>query len=281
MKAKKIEVKSKRKSKKKFIFILLIVFIVFFLVGFYLNKSDEEPLTAENYVIDQDSVESITTVTQKGELTDILPSQEDGTNQIEYVYKKDEGSQEAIDQYVKYLEEEKGFVELSEDENDSEKNTETKTKTNAQESSESAESKESTDIITPLTYATQSQEENKLFEVNIKEGENNYYITVFRQEGQLPKDEEEEKSQFTRDDAKAYLKEFLDSSNALNNPFDNYTSIFDVGRSIVNDEECYGVSLYKKGPSGYNYIVAKYFVSLENRNIFKYNLQTGESIKIN
>ena len=52
MKAKKIEVKSKRKSKKKFIFILLIVFIVFFLVGFYLNKSDEEFLTAENYVID-------------------------------------------------------------------------------------------------------------------------------------------------------------------------------------------------------------------------------------
>ena len=56
MKAKKIEVKSEKKSKKKFIFILLIVFIVFFLVGFYLNKSDEEPLTAENYAIDQDSV---------------------------------------------------------------------------------------------------------------------------------------------------------------------------------------------------------------------------------
>ena len=277
MKAKKIEVKSERKSKKKFIFILLIVFIVFFLVGFYLNKSDEEPLTAENYAIDQDSVESITTVTQKGELTDIIPSQEDGTNQIEYVYKKDEGSQEAIDQYVKYLEEEKGFVKLPEDENDSEKNSETKAETNAQESSESTES---TDVMTPLTYAAQSQEENKLFEVNIKEGENNYYITVFRQEGQLPKDEEE-KSEFTRDDAKAYLKEFLDSSNALNSPFDNYTCIFDVGRSIVNNEECYGVSLYQKGPSGYNYIVAKYFVSLENRNVFKYNLQTGDSIKIN
>ena len=275
--SKKIEVKSERKSKKKFIFILLIVFIVFFLVGFYLNKSDEEPLTAENYAIDQDSVESITTVTQKGELTDIIPSQEDGTNQIEYVYKKDEGSQEAIDQYVKYLEEEKGFVKLPEDENDSEKNSETKAETNAQESSESTES---TDVMTPLTYAAQSQEENKLFEVNIKEGENNYYITVFRQEGQLPKDEEE-KSEFTRDDAKAYLKEFLDSSNALNSPFDNYTCIFDVGRSIVNNEECYGVSLYQKGPSGYNYIVAKYFVSLENRNVFKYNLQTGDSIKIN
>ncbi len=277
MKAKKIEVKSERKSKKKFIFILLIVFIVFFLVGFYLNKSDEEPLTAENYAIDQDSVESITTVTQKGELTDIIPSQEDGANQIEYVYKKDEGSQEAIDQYIKYLEEEKGFVKLPEDENDSEKNSETKAETNAQESSESTES---ADVMSPLTYAAQSQEENKLFEVNIKEGENNYYITVFRQEGQLPKDEEE-KSEFTRDDAKAYLKEFLDSSNALNSPFDNYTCIFDVGRSIVNNEECYGVSLYQKGPSGYNYIVAKYFVSLENRDVFKYNLQTGDSIKIN
>lgn len=271
MKAKKMEVKSEKKSNKKFIFILLIVFIVFFLVGFYLNKSDEEHLTAENYAIDQDSVESITTVTQKGELTDIIPSQEDGTNRIEYVYKKDEGSQEAIDQYVKYLEEEKAFVKLSEDENDSEKNTET----NAQESSQS------TDVMTPLTYAAQSHEENKLFEVNIKEGENNYYITVFRQEGRLPKAEKEEKSEFTRDDAKAYLKEFLDSSNALNSPFDNYTCIFDVGRSIVNNEECYGASLYQKGPSGYNYIVAKYFVSLENKDVFKYNLQTGDSIKIN
>lgn len=77
---------------------------------------------------------------KKDELTDIIPSQEDGTNRIEYVYKKDEGSQEAIDQYVKYLEEEKAFVKLSEDENDSEKNTET----NAQESSQS------TDVMKPL-----------------------------------------------------------------------------------------------------------------------------------
>ena len=287
MKAKRIEVKSERKSKKKFIFILLLVFVVFFLVGFYLNKNKEEPLVAESYTIDQDSVDSITTVTQKGILSDIVPVQEDGTNTIEYVYKNEDDSQDTINEYVKYLQDEKGFVELKDEDTESQNSqTQPETSSDTLKENTNASSADTSENTAPeekpvLKYGMQSQEENKIFEIDIRQGEKYYYVDVYRIEGQLPSDEEEAEGTFTRDDAREYLKEFIDSTHALNSSFDDYTNIFDVGRSIVNNEECYGVSLYQKGPSGYNYIVGKYFISLKTKDIFKYNLQTGDSIKIN
>ena len=323
MKAKRVEVKSEKKSKKKFIFMLLAVFIVFFLAGFYLTKNKEEPLTAESYTIDQDSVDSITTVTQKGYLSDIVPVQENGSNIIEYVYKNEPDSEDTVNEYVNYLMEEKGFVELKDEDaenSENQENQENQENTNNQENAEGPEIREiSSDNISPLgmnnsdnsenmentdnagtsedmsggmvfeerpvlKYGIDSQEENKIFEIDIRYGEKYYYVDVYRKEGTIPKEEEEEGEQasaFTRDDAREYLKEFINSTHALNGTFDEYTNIFDVGRTIVNNEECYGVSLYRKGPSGYNYIVGKYFISLENKDIFRYNLQTGDSVKIN
>ena len=167
MKAKRIEVKSERKSKKKFIFILLLVFVVFFLVGFYLNKNKEEPLVAESYTIDQDSVDSITTVTQKGILSDIVPVQEDGTNTIEYVYKNEDDSQDTINEYVKYLQDEKGFVELKDEDTESQNSqTQPETSSDTLKENTNASSADTSENTAPeekpvLKYGMQSQEETK------------------------------------------------------------------------------------------------------------------------
>lgn len=247
---------NKKFGRKKFFVLLALIFVIFALIGFSIfNK--KEPLVADNYTIENDSVESISTVTGKGNLIEINPSQEEGKNKIEYVYNGEEDFQSVIDEYTKYLLEEKGFVKL-----------------------ESEDSKES-DESSVSSYGMQSSEADKVFGITIAKDEKNYYITVFRYEGELPKEKEEEKKEFTRDDARSYLKNFIDETNELPLSFDSYTNIFDVGRSIINGEECYGMNIYQKGQSKCNEFVKKYYISLKEKNIYIYSPETGETVKIN
>ncbi len=251
----------KRNLNKRFLIGAILALVLSFAIGFFIyGKGDREPLIAENYSVEDDSVASIAKVAADEFLMEINPIQEEGKNLIQYVYQWGEQSQNALDSYVKYLEDEAGFVSLEDE-------------TKEQESEETAEDGETS---TPMySLAAQSKEENKLFKIEITQGKKDYTITVFREEGQLP-----EEDTFTRDQAKAYLRGFLDEKKELSQPVDDYTYIFDVGRALIQNEECYGVSIYKKGESQCNEIEAKYYISLKEKNIYRYDLHTGDSIKI-
>ena len=113
-KNKNIKLKSTKKINRKKIIIIVLLAFIFVLsafIGFSAFKG-EEPLVADNYTIENDTVESITTVTERGNLIAINPYQEEGKNIIEYVYESEEDFQTAIDDYKKYLLEEKEFMEL-------------------------------------------------------------------------------------------------------------------------------------------------------------------------
>ena len=145
------------------------------------------------------------------------------------------------------------------------------------ESDENKESEETNILI----FAIKSSEPNKIFKLTIQEYENSYNITVSREEGQLPEKVEAEELIFTRDDARAYLKNFINNSKELPLSFDNYTNIFDVGRSFINGEECYGLNIYQKGQSNCNEFVGKYYISLMDKKVYKYSSETGQSVALN
>ncbi len=253
-KNKNIKLKSTKKFNRKKIIIIVLLAFIFVLsafIGFSAFKG-EEPLVADNYTIENDTVESITTVTERGNLIAINPYQEEGKNIIEYVYESEEDFQTAIDDYKKYLLEEKEFMELESDE--SEENS---------------------------VFAIKSSEPDKIFKLSIAQKESDYSITVSREDGELPQKVDAEELVFTRDDARNYLKNFINNSKELPLAFDSYTNIFDVGRSFINGEECYGMNIYQKGQSNCNEFVGKYYISLMDKNIYKYSSETGQSVALN
>jgi len=73
----------------------------------------------------------------------------------------------------------------------------------------------------------------------------------------------------------------MSEKNILPNDIESYTQIFDIGQTIINGEECYGITVYEEGDSGYNDYVNKFFISLKSKSIYVYSTETGETTKLN
>ena len=242
-----------------------IVFaIAFFVALIRISGGEEEVLQAADYSMEGDSVPSITTVTQAGELIRVVPSQDEGHNQIEYVYQLEENSDEVVSQYITYLETEEGFMELTPQVDDriAAENTQQEEREHAAFVRQSAD--------------TQSGEERMFqLDMNRNDEEKEYSVTISRPEGQLPQQEEEEDPSVTRGEALNVVINVINENGLLPRPMEEYTQVFDVGRSIINGMECYGINVYETGPSGYNVFVAKYFISVDLGHIYSYASETG------
>jgi len=185
---------NKKKVSKKFIVLILVVFIAAFVAGFLFisnkNNNKKSSQTVDEYSINMDSVESITAFSINSKdckLKEIVPFQEDSINKIQYIYKNDKNSEEIIELYSNFLQNEREFVPLEVTEYEVEEGTEL------------------------LSFAKPSSVEDKMFRIDIKKAQKNYSIIISRPENTIPKPEKEEKEEnvFSRDSALTDFKDIM------------------------------------------------------------------------
>lgn len=244
-----------KKSKKKILLIVLImVLLTSAAIGFFIVKNKEKNIIIDNYTIGEDTVSSITTVVGERKLKETVVYELEGVTKQEYIYERDKNTEADLKAYETYLLDEADFTEMEVDKKDETQNA---------------------SAIENLCYAVASVDEGFIFQMDIALLEDQYAITVSKQEGKDPK--KEEVVEFTRDMALGSFEQFIDKANQLPKPIAEYTKIFDVGQSYINGETCYGITVYEKGNDEQNTFVEKYYISLETQNVYRYDNETRES----
>ncbi|MCI8342669.1 MAG: hypothetical protein HFE62_05585 [Firmicutes bacterium] len=240
-------------NKKVLIPIILIVFLASASIGYLIATREpaSKPVVAEEYSIGGSSVASISSFLGKEIKLKQIIEPEGDSQEIKYVYKKSAIKPEEATQYGDYLSGELNYVPMNSKDGD------------------------------PLIYIIETEDETKLFKIKMETVEKDYVITASVETGEVPRPEEKKK-EVTRDDAYSKLSEFMSAkTDELPEPLESYDEIFDIGQAFIGDDLCYGVNVYRKSESDTNEIVAKYYVSLENNNIYEYDLQTGEYRLVN
>ena len=241
-------------SKKKLLIgISALVFVGGGVSGFLFFKGDtQQPKDpyVEAYVLDDDTVESISHFLGESE-TRALPEiteVENGENkEIIYDYTELTDASEEVKDYVNYLTEEKGFVPMFD-----------------------------YNLNNPGGYvsiATASQEEGKIFKMDIDYTNKDYKVIVTKTDQQLPQPEPEQTQEVesSRESALNYLEAFPMEDLGLAKPVGEYMAIYDEGRSLINNSQCYGINLYELGPAGTNVAVGKFFVPTDMSRVYKYS----------
>ena len=75
----------------------------------------------------------------------------------------------------------------------------------------------------------------------------------------------------TRQSAMDYMESIDYKALGLDQPLSNYYVVLDMGRSYIDGKDCYGINVYTKGISGESYFVKKYYLALEDKNIYVYD----------
>lgn len=232
---------------------ILIIFIILLLgigagTAFFVRKSfqKEEPSVISRYEVDNDSIASIVTIVGDRELSEIIDEKNGTLHKVEYNYKDVSTGSEDVKAYAEFLINECGFVPLME-----------------------------SDINNPAGYisvGSESAEEGEIFQIDIDYTPNEYRIILSHSSGELPKPKKKDKESFTRNDAQAFLNQFLPNGSGLEEPLSSYVTIFDQGRMIIDGNDSYGINVYQKGVGQSNEVVGKYFVALDKSAIYKYNV---------
>lgn len=279
-----------KKSKKKILLIVLImVLLTSAAIAFFIVKNKGKNVVVDTYAIGEDVVSSITTVVGERKMKETVVYELDGITKQEYIYKTDENTEADLEAYQTYLLDEAGFIEIEAEQNaeetkDVEENKDKDKKTEEKDTDqEKKEEAENTAAVENFSYAVASVEKGFVFQLDIALLEDQYAITVSKYEGEDPKAKKEkaEKEQvqqgFTRDQASGSFDTFIDNLGVLPKPIAEYTKIFDVGQAYINNELCYGITVYEKDTNQQNNFVDKYYVSLQSQNIYHYDNQTGNS----
>jgi len=268
-KAKKEKGKGKKdkqeggKSKKKlFIAALALVFVSGGVVGFLHfrggEKEESKDPYIEAYVLDDDFVTSIPKFLGESEQRD-LPEITEETNgeskKIIYDYTNLNNGAKEVKDYVNYLIDEKEFVYMFD-----------------------------YNLDAPAGYvsvATASQEEGKILKLDIDYTNTDYKVMVSKTSEKLPPPKQKsDGADISRDGALTFLSGFSSEDLGLDKPVEEYKAIYDNGQSSINNNTCYGISLYDIGKAGTNVFAGKYFIATNQSDVFRYNPEKDTYVEI-
>nr|WP_294680617.1 hypothetical protein [uncultured Anaerotignum sp.] len=269
--------------KKKIILVVVLVAVVaaalvyfFVLRGKGAGKA-KLPAPVEAYTLQEESVDSITTAVEEGK-NEVLISvsttnppedekkdkdkdkdkedeeetaetpqatDENQENWSYYYYRIGTDSEEAIKQYKKFLTED-GFAKVTKD----------------------------ADFKQPVSqyaeaYQKDGQQSGRLFVVELEYPlEGNADTGLYSIKVRL--EEKPKLKPVTREDTLDYFMGLDYKVLGLEKPIGDYSIVMDMGRTIVDGTECYGICLYEKGGEEQSYFVKKFYLSLAEKKLFEY-----------
>jgi len=268
-KAKKEKGKGKKdkqeggKSKKKlFIAALALVFVSGGVVGFLHfrggEKEESKDPYIEAYVLDDDFVTSIPKFLGESEQRDLPEITEEvngESKKIIYDYTNLNNGAKEVKDYVNYLIDEKEFVYMFD-----------------------------YNLDAPAGYvsvATASQEEGKILKLDIDYTNTDYKVMVSKTSEKLPPPKQKsDGADISRDGALTFLSGFSSEDLGLDKPVEEYKAIYDNGQSSINNNTCYGISLYDIGKAGTNVFAGKYFIATNQSDVFRYNPEKDTYVEI-
>ena len=74
----------------------------------------------------------------------------------------------------------------------------------------------------------------------------------------------------TRDEALKYFEGLNYELLGLDKPISEYYLVMDMGRTYIDKNDCYGISLYNKGAGEESYFVKKFYLSVEKKKLYEY-----------
>ena len=270
------------KKKKIILIVLLVAIIAAALAYFFVIKGKgpgkaKLPDPVEAYTLQEESVASITTAIEEGK-NEVLISVST-TNQPEdeekdkkdkedkedkkdeekadnaaqenkeqwsyYYYRIGDDSEDAIKQYEKFLSEE-GFKQVTDDK-DFKQPVSQYAQAYQKEGAQSGQL-----FVVEMEYPMEGNADTGLYSIKVRL-------------------EEKAKLQpVTREDTLAYFMGLDYKVLGLEKPIAEYSIIMDMGRTIVDGMECYGICLYEKGGEEQSYFVKKFYLSLAEKKLFEY-----------
>ena len=244
----------KKRSIRKKILLILIGFIVALaaaFVAYRFTATKEEKIVVNTYRVGLDTVSSITSIVGERNIKEVVRYDLDGVSKVEYLYEADDQTEADLETYRTYLTEESGFAKMD------------------------TEESEASDGTTVEQYGIASVEDGMVFTVEIAQQQDQYAITISKEEGKDPN--AEDVTEFNRNDALAYFESNIEKYADLPKPISEYEMIFDVGQSNINGEDCYGITVYDKNSVNTNQFVEKYYIALSTQNIYVYDNMTRQS----
>lgn len=249
------EIPQKRRINKKILLIIgIMVAVTAAAVAYYLTTR-EKNIVVDLYRAGVDTVSSITSVVGERTMKEVVNYDVDGVSKTEYLYEVDEQTEADLETYRTYLTEEMGFAE------------------------EEVSEKDTLEGTTLERYGIASKVDGMVFIIEIAQQQDQYAITISLEEGKDPN--AEPLTEFNRNDALAYFESNIEKYTNLPKPIGEYETIFDVGQSNINGEDCYGITVYDKTSANTNGYVEKYYIALATQNIYVYDNMTRQSTLLN
>lgn len=247
------DIPKKRRISKKILLILIgfIVALAAAFVAYRFTATKEEKIVVNMYRVGLDTVSSITSIVGERNMKEVVRYDLDGVSKVEYLYEADDQTEADLETYRTYLTEESGFAKMD------------------------TEESEASDGTTVEQYGIASVEDGMVFTVEIAQQQDQYAITISKEEGKDPN--AEDVTEFNRNDALAYFESNIEKYADLPKPISEYETIFDVGQSNINGEDCYGITVYDKNSVNTNQFVEKYYIALATQNIYVYDNMTRQS----
>lgn len=247
------DIPKKRSIRKKILLILigLIIALAAAFVAYRFTATKEEKIVVNTYRVGLDTVSSITSIVGERNMKEVVRYDLDGVSKVEYLYEADDQTEADLETYRTYLTEESGFAKMD------------------------TEESEASDGTTVEQYGIASVEDGMVFTVEIAQQQDQYAITISKEEGKDPN--AEDVTEFNRNDALAYFESNIEKYADLPKPISEYETIFDVGQSNINGEDCYGITVYDKNSVNTNQFVEKYYIALATQNIYVYDNMTRQS----
>ena len=132
-----------------------------------------------------------------------------------------------------------------------------------------------------VSVATASQEEGKILKLDIDYTNTDYKVMVSKTSEKLPPPKQKsDGADISRDGALTFLSGFSSEDLGLDKPVEEYKAIYDNGQSSINNNTCYGISLYDIGKAGTNVFAGKYFIATNQSDVFRYNPEKDTYVEI-
>lgn len=244
-------------------FLILVALVVMLMTGVAVyilmrgEKKEETVIHYDTFEIGREQVKSIGDIVGGREWTSMEFTVESDSEKSKYVYEGLTNASEDVEKYAEYLKNECGFVPLMK-----------------------------FDPSNPagyLSYGKKSIDEGYVLKIDIDYTPEDYIIYTSKSASteEIPTSDPNEMGGVSRADIVSYLDSFDPSVLELPKSVASYITIFDVGRTVINDVHCYGVNVYEKSEDGKsNLIVGKFYVPVSLDSVYQYNVNTGDFTQI-
>ena len=133
-----------------------------------------------------------------------------------------------------------------------------------------------------LSYGKKSIDDGYIMKIDIDYTNEDYTIYTSKSEStDIPASDPNVNDTTSKDDLLTYLSDYDYKILGLPKELSSYITIFDVGRTVINNTHCYGINVYEKSADGKsNLVVGKFYVPLSRDLVYKYDVQTESFTQI-